>query len=148
MFVDMLNLQRQHGFDLSSVETGIMAGASCPTELCKNVGKELNMTRFTVMITKPWFHLTISPKRNFSPQICYGMTETSPVTFQAFPEASTTMYVCSHVEAKVCDKDGKLLPCGTPGELCTRGYSTMLGYWGDEKKTNETIDAKRWLHSG
>ncbi|TRY70815.1 hypothetical protein TCAL_06144 [Tigriopus californicus] len=127
MFVDMLNLQRQHAYDVSSVETGIMAGASCPTELCKNVGKELNMTRFTVV---------------------YGMTETGPVTFQAFPGASTTLYVNPHVEAKVCDENGKLLPCGTPGEICTRGYSTMLGYWGDEKKTKDTIDSKSWLHSG
>eukprot|EP00095_Tigriopus_kingsejongensis_P006007 maker-scaffold245_size240363-snap-gene-1.22 protein:Tk06007 transcript:maker-scaffold245_size240363-snap-gene-1.22-mRNA-1 annotation:"hypothetical protein DAPPUDRAFT_54086" len=133
MFVDMISVQKKECFDVSSVETGVMGGSTCPEELCKNVRKDLHMKNFTV---------------------CYGMTETSPVTFQGFPEDSVSLktstigYPSAHTEVKVIDETGHLVPCGTPGELCTRGYSTMLGYWNDEAKTQETITPDRWLHTG
>ncbi len=87
-------------------------------------------------------------------QVCYGLTETSPVSFQGFTDdsvelkTSTIGYPSAHVEAKVIDSEGRVVPRGTPGELCTRGYSTMLGYWEDEAKTREAITPDRWFHTG
>ena len=110
-----------------------MAGAPCPQELCKNVVAELNMRDFVV---------------------AYGMTETSPVTFQGFSEDSmlvktgTIGFPANHVEVAVMDTDGKIVEAGEEGELVTRGYSTMLGYWGDKAKTEEVIGADRWFHTG
>ena len=133
MFTDMIDTMKTFPVDTSSIETGIMAGAPCPEKLCKDVVKDLNAKNFTV---------------------CYGMTETSPVSFQGFPNDSielkttTIGYPSAHCEVKVVDEDGKVVPVGTPGELCTRGYSVMLGYWNDEMKTKEIIGEDRWLHSG
>ena len=117
----------------SHVETGLMAGAPCPQELCKNVVAELNMKDFAV---------------------CYGMTETSPVTFQGFCSDSmavktgTIGFPSNHVEVAVMDMEGKIVEVGEEGELVTRGYSTMLGYWGDKEKTEEVIGIDRWFHTG
>ena len=134
MFVDMLKVQKDQKFDMSSVETGITAGAPCPKELCKSVIEEMNMKKFTV---------------------AYGLTETSPVSFLAFPDdpnekkTSTIGFPLDHVEAKVVNSEnGRVLPVGQPGELWTRGYLTMLGYWDDEKKTKEAISPDRWFHTG
>ncbi len=133
MFTDMIEAQKVQNNDLASVETGIMAGAPCPEKLCLDVVHKLNAKDFVV---------------------AYGMTETSPVTFQGFPhdsmelKTSTIGYPAAHTEVKVVDEQGKLVPVGTPGELCTRAYSTMLGYWEDEVKTKEMIKSDRWLHSG
>ncbi|XP_023321830.1 acyl-CoA synthetase family member 2, mitochondrial isoform X2 [Eurytemora carolleeae] len=133
MFVDILASARQIKPDVSRVETGIMAGAPCPKELCKNVVNELNMKDFVV---------------------CYGMTETSPVTFQGFcsddmeKKTGTIGFPSNHVEVAVMDSDGKIVPVGQSGELCTRGYSTMLGYWEDKEKTEESITPDRWFHTG
>jgi len=133
MFVDMLDYARQLKPDVSHVETGIMAGAPCPKELCKNVVAELNMKDFVV---------------------CYGMTETSPVTFQGFCQDSmlvktgTIGFPSNHVEVAVMDTDGKIVEAGVEGELVTRGYSTMLGYWEDKTKTDEVIGMDRWFHTG
>ena len=132
MFTDMIETMKLHPINTSSVETGIMAGAPCPEKLCKDVVKDLNAKHFTV---------------------AYGMTETSPVSFQGFPEDSielkttTIGYPAAHCEVKVVDEDGKIVPVGTPGELCTRGYSVMLGYWNDKDKTKEIMN-NGWLHSG
>eukprot|EP00088_Acartia_fossae_P059302 TRINITY_DN7020_c0_g1_i9.p1 TRINITY_DN7020_c0_g1~~TRINITY_DN7020_c0_g1_i9.p1 ORF type:complete len:610 (-),score=111.92 TRINITY_DN7020_c0_g1_i9:136-1932(-) len=133
MFVDMLASVRETRPDYSHVETGIMAGAPCPKELCKNVISEMNMKDFCV---------------------CYGMTETSPVTFQGFCsddldlKTGTIGFPADHVEVAVMDDQGEIVPAGVPGELCTRGYSTMLGYWGDKEKTDEVIKPDRWFHTG
>jgi len=133
MFVDILGFARQMKPDVSHVETGIMAGAPCPQELCKNVMAELNMEDFVV---------------------CYGMTETSPVTFQGFGTDSllvktgTIGFPSNHVEVGVMDAEGKIVPAGVEGELVTRGYSTMLGYWEDKEKTDEVIGMDRWFHTG
>jgi len=133
MFVDMLDYVRQLKPDMSHVETGIMAGAPCPKELCRNVVSEMNMEDFVV---------------------CYGMTETSPVTFQGFCEDSmqvktgTIGFPSNHVEVAVMDSEGKIQPAGEEGELVTRGYSTMLGYWEDKVKTDEVIGGDRWFHTG
>jgi len=133
MFVDMLSVARQTKPDFSSVLTGIMAGAPCPQELCKNVMAELNMKDFVV---------------------CYGMTETSPVTFQGFNtdplkvKTGTIGFPSNHVEVGVMDTDGHIVPTGVEGELVTRGYSTMLGYWEDKEKTDEVIGQDRWFHTG
>jgi fatty-acyl-CoA synthase len=86
--------------------------------------------------------------------IAYGMTETSPVSFQTSAEdplerrVSTVGRIHPHVEIKIVDGEGRIVPPGTPGELCTRGYSVMLGYWGDEEKTAEAVDRGRWMHTG
>ena len=115
------------------LETGVMAGAPCPMKLCQDVMTELNAKSFT---------------------ICYGMTETSPVTFQGFPndsiemKTSTIGFPSAHTEIKIIDTEGRVVPVGTPGELCTRGYSSMLGYWNDNQKTAEIFGKDRWLHSG
>jgi fatty-acyl-CoA synthase len=111
-----------------------MAGSPCPVEIMKRVVSEMHMTEVT---------------------ICYGMTETSPVSTQTTADddmdrrVSTVGRVHPHVEVKVIDAEtGRVLPRGTPGELCTRGYSVMLGYWDEPAKTAESIDAARWMHTG
>jgi fatty-acyl-CoA synthase len=122
------------GFDLTSLHTGIMAGSPCPIEVMKRVQSEMHMDEVT---------------------ICYGMTETSPVSTQTRRDAplekqvSTVGKVHPHVEVKVVDATtGHTLDRGETGELCTRGYSVMLGYWENEEATREAIDAARWMHTG
>ncbi len=120
--------------DLSSLRTGVMAGSPCPVEVMKRVIAEMGMTEVT---------------------ICYGMTETSPVSTQTRPDddldrrVSTVGAVHPHLEVKVIDPvTGLTVPRGTPGEFCTRGYSVMLGYWNMPDRTAEAIDAARWMHTG
>jgi len=133
MFVDILASARAKKPDVSHVETGIMAGAPCPQELCKNVIAELNMQNFVV---------------------CYGMTETSPVTFQGFCsdsldiKTSTVGFPSNHQEMAIMDTEGRIVEAGVEGELVTRGYSTMIGYWEDKEKTDEVITPDRWFHTG
>jgi fatty-acyl-CoA synthase len=120
-------------YDLSSLRTGIMAGSPCPIEVMRQVIAKMHMREVT---------------------IAYGMTETSPVSFQSSRSdsierrVSTVGRVLPHVEVKIVDADGTTVPCGRPGELCTRGYSVMLGYWDDEERTREAIDADGWMHTG
>jgi fatty-acyl-CoA synthase len=121
-------------FDLTSLRTGIMAGSPCPIEVMKRVRSEMHMDEVT---------------------ICYGMTETSPVSTQTRRDApleqqvSTVGMVHPHVEVKIVDPEsGRTLSRGEPGELCTRGYSVMLGYWENEQATREAIDEARWMHTG
>ncbi len=134
MFIAELNAPEFGDFDLGSLRTGIMAGSPCPVEVMKRVQSEMHMTEVT---------------------ICYGMTETSPVSAQTKrgtpldKQVGTVGQVHPHVEVKIVDpSDGRTLPRGETGELCTRGYSVMLGYWGDEEATREVIDAARWMHTG
>ena len=121
-------------FDVSSLRTGIMAGSPCPTEVMRRVQSDMHMDEVT---------------------ICYGMTETSPVSTQTKRDAplekqvSTVGEIHPHVEIKVIDPGtGRTVPRGVPGELCTRGYSVMLGYWDDEEATRAAIDEARWMHTG
>ncbi|MFV8825952.1 AMP-binding protein [Thauera sp. WH-2] len=133
MFIAALDHPRFAEFDLSSLRTGIMAGSPCPIEVMKRVIGKMNMAEVT---------------------IAYGMTETSPVSFQSGTDdpidrrVSTVGRVQPHLEVKIVDTEGRIVPRGTPGELCTRGYSVMLGYWNDEAKTREAIDAGGWMHTG
>jgi fatty-acyl-CoA synthase len=134
MFIAELSLPDFAQYDLSSLRTGIMAGSPCPVEVMKRVVDEMGMTDVT---------------------ICYGMTETSPVSTQTGADddlerrTSTVGRVHPHVEVKVVDPDtGLTVPRGTPGELCTRGYSVMLGYWEEPEKTAEVLDRARWMHTG
>ena len=133
MFIAMLDHPRFSEFDLSHLRTGIMAGSPCPIEVMKRVVDKMNMAEVT---------------------IAYGMTETSPVSFQSATDdpldrrVATVGRVQPHCEVKIIDNDGRIVPRGAPGELCTRGYSVMLGYWGDEEKTGSAIDAARWMHTG
>jgi fatty-acyl-CoA synthase len=133
MFIAELGHPDFKRFDLSSLRTGIMAGSPCPTEVMKRVVGEMHMRDVT---------------------ICYGMTETSPVSFQTAADDPLEKRVGSvgrihpHVEVKIVDADGRIVPPGMPGELCTRGYSVMRGYWNDQEKTAEVIDAGRWMHTG
>jgi fatty-acyl-CoA synthase len=134
MFIAELALPDFGSYDLSTLRTGIMAGSPCPIEVMKRVVADMGMTEVT---------------------ICYGMTETSPVSTQTRADddldrrVSTVGTVHPHVEVKVVDPvDGLTLPRGTPGELCTRGYSVMLGYWGEPAKTAEVVDQARWMHTG
>ena len=132
MFVAMLEEAGRGDYDLSSLRTGVMAGASCPIEVMQRVIDELNMAEVT---------------------ICYGMTETSPVSFQSFVDdpidkrVTTVGRIHPHLEVKIVDPDGKTVPVGESGELCTRGYSVMRGYWNDGERTRESI-ADGWMHSG
>jgi fatty-acyl-CoA synthase len=121
-------------FDLTSLRTGVMAGSPCPVEVMKRVQSEMHMGEVT---------------------ICYGMTETSPVSTQTRRDAplekqvSTVGRVHPHVEVKIADPEtGLTLARGETGELRTRGYLAMLGYWNDERATHEAIDAARWMHTG
>jgi fatty-acyl-CoA synthase len=134
MFIAELALPGFAGYDLSTLRTGIMAGSPCPVEVMKRVISEMHMTEVT---------------------ICYGMTETSPVSAQTTADddmerrVSTVGRVHPHVEVKIIDPgNGLVLPRGVPGEMCTRGYSVMLGYWNEPDKTAEAIDAARWMHTG
>jgi fatty-acyl-CoA synthase len=134
MFIAELALPDFAGYDLSSLRTGIMAGSPCPVEVMKRVMSEMNMSEVT---------------------IAYGMTETSPVSCQTRPDddterrVSTVGRVHPHVEVKIVNPDtGLVLPRGEPGEMCTRGYCVMLGYWEEPDKTAEAIDAGRWMHTG
>ncbi|HEU4354032.1 MAG TPA: AMP-binding protein, partial [Actinomycetota bacterium] len=134
MFIAELDHADVHTFDLTSLRTGIMAGSPCPVEVMKQVVDRLHMTEVT---------------------ICYGMTETSPVSFQSLPDddldqrVSTVGAIHPHVEAKIVDPTtGRTVPRGEPGELCTRGYLVMLGYWNDPNATRESVDRARWMHTG
>jgi fatty-acyl-CoA synthase len=134
MFIAELALPDFATYDLSSLRTGIMAGSPCPVEVMKRVVSEMGMTEVT---------------------ICYGMTETSPVSTQTGADddldrrTSTVGRVHPHLEVKVVDPaTGLTVPRGTPGEFCTRGYSVMLGYWEEPEKTAEVVDAARWMHTG
>ncbi|CAH1745974.1 Putative acyl-CoA synthetase YngI [Thauera humireducens] len=133
MFIAALDHPRFADFDLSSLRTGIMAGSPCPIEVMKRVIGKMNMAEVT---------------------IAYGMTETSPVSFQSGTDdpidrrVSTVGRVQPHLEVKIVDNEGRIVPRGQAGELCTRGYSVMLGYWNDETKTREAIDAGGWMHTG
>jgi fatty-acyl-CoA synthase len=133
MFIAVLNHTRFKEFDLSTLRTGIMAGSPCPIEVMKRVADEMNMREIT---------------------IAYGMTETSPVSFQSSVDdplekrVATVGRIQPHLEVKIVDVEGRIVPVGTPGELLTRGYSVMREYWGDEERTREAIDASRWMHTG
>ncbi len=133
MFIAALDHPRFAEFDLASLRTGIMAGSPCPIEVMKRVIGKMNMAEVT---------------------IAYGMTETSPVSFQSGTDdpidrrVSTVGRIQPHLEVKIVDNDGRIVPRGQAGELCTRGYSVMLGYWDDEAKTREAIDAGGWMHTG
>ncbi|MFL5975987.1 MAG: AMP-binding protein [Solirubrobacterales bacterium] len=134
MFIAELGHPRFEEFSLDTLRTGIMAGSPCPVEVMKQVIDRMHMEEVT---------------------ICYGMTETSPVSTQTGPDdpldrrVSTVGRVHPHVEVKVVEPGtGRALERGEPGELCTRGYSVMLGYWEDEERTREAIDAGRWMHTG
>ena len=134
MFIAELALPDFARYDLSSLRTGIMAGSPCPVEVMKRVLSEMHMTEVT---------------------ICYGMTETSPVSTQTSADdetdrrVSTVGRVHPHLEIKVIDPDtGVVVPRGGHGELCTRGYSVMLGYWNEPERTAEAIDTGRWMHTG
>ena len=133
MFIAELEHPDFDRFDLSSLRAGIMAGAPCPVEVMRRVQGRMGMTDVT---------------------IAYGMTETSPVSFQTAiddPEerrVSSVGRVQPHLEVKIVDAEGAVVPRGQSGELCTRGYSVMLGYWGDEAKTAEVRDADGWMRTG
>ena len=133
MFIAQLDHPEFAKFDLSSLRTGIMAGSPCPIEVMKRAVAKMNLREIT---------------------IAYGMTETSPVSFQSSTtdplerRVSTVGRIQPHIEVKIVDRDGRIVPTGTPGELLTRGYSVMLGYWNDEERTREAIDAARWMHTG
>jgi fatty-acyl-CoA synthase len=134
MFIAMLDQPRLKELDLTSLRTGIMAGSPCPVEVMKKVQSILHMPEVT---------------------ICYGMTETSPVSTQSATDdpldkrTQTVGRVHPHVEVKIIDpNNNQIMPRGQPGELCTRGYSVMLGYWENESATAHAIDKARWMHTG
>ena len=133
MFVTELSLPDFDKFDLSTLRTGVMAGAPCPVDVMKRVISDMNME-----------HILIG----------YGQTEVSPINHLTLPEDSiekrveTVGRAVPWIEIKVVDPDGRVVPIGQKGEVCTRGYSVMLGYWDDEEQTRDTIDEARWLHSG
>ncbi|WP_027896157.1 AMP-binding protein [Zestomonas thermotolerans] len=133
MFIAELDHPRRGEFDLSSLRTGIMAGATCPIEVMRRVISEMHMAEV---------------------QIAYGMTETSPVSLQTGPDDELELRVTTvgrtqpHLETKIVDEHGRMVPRGQVGELCTRGYSVMLGYWNNPEATAEAIDRARWMHTG
>jgi fatty-acyl-CoA synthase len=133
MFIAMLEHPGFAQRDLTSLRTGMMAGAPCPAELMQKVIERMHMRQIT---------------------IGYGMTETSPISFQSSMDdsfewrVSTVGRVTAHTEVKIVDEDGHIVPHGVTGELLTRGYSVMRGYWDDDDRTRESIDAAGWMHSG
>jgi len=133
MFIAELGHPEFKNFDLTSLRTGIMAGSPCPIEVMKRCVAEMHMGEVT---------------------IAYGMTETSPVSTQTSHDdplerrVATVGRVQPHLEVKIVDADGRIVPPGISGELCTRGYSVMLGYWDDAERTAEAIDPAGWMHTG
>lgn len=133
MFIAMLEHEQFTQFDLSSLRTGIMAGSPCPREIMQRVIDRMHMSDIT---------------------ICYGMTETSPVSVQSYIDdsidkrVSTVGHVHPHLEVKIVDLEGEIVQQGVLGELCVRGYSVMAGYWDEPEKTKEVIDAAGWMHTG
>ena len=133
MFIAELDHPEFASFDLSSLRTGMMAGAPCPIEVMRRVIRDMHLTEIT---------------------IGYGMTETSPVSTQTMigdsldKQVSTVGRVHPHVEVKIVDAEGRIVPRNTPGEFCTRGYSVMLGYWDDQERTAQAIDKAGWMHTG
>jgi fatty-acyl-CoA synthase len=134
MFIAELEHPAFHTFDLTSLRTGVMAGSPCPVEVMKRVNTEMHMSEV---------------------EICYGMTETSPVSTQTRIDSpldkrvGTVGLISPHLEIKIVDPTtGQVVPVGTPGELCTRGYSVMLGYWENLEATVSAIDQARWMHTG
>jgi fatty-acyl-CoA synthase len=133
MFIAMLDEPGFAGCDTSSLRTGIMAGAPCPVELMRRVIDEMHLSEIT---------------------IGYGMTETGPLSTQTLPDDPIELRVGSvgrplpNTEIKVIDEDGHIVPRGQPGELCTRGYNVMRGYWGDAERTARDIDAAHWIRTG
>ncbi|GAA5235176.1 AMP-binding protein [Verticiella sediminum] len=133
MFIAMLDQPERPAMDLSCLRTGIMAGSICPIEVMKRVITDMNMKEV---------------------QIAYGMTETSPVSLQTGAHDDLERRVTSvgrtqpHLESKIIDAQGRIVPRGEIGELCTRGYSVMLGYWNNPDATREAIDGARWMHTG
>ena len=133
MFIAELEHPEFDRFDLSSLRTGIMAGSPCPIEVMRRAVERMHLREIT---------------------ICYGMTETSPVSFQSSADdplerrVSTVGRIHPHLEVKIVDVEGQIVPRGATGELCTRGYSVMLGYWNDRARTEGVIDAARWMHTG
>jgi len=133
MFVANLEHPDFASFDFSNLRTGIMAGAPCPVEVMKRVLTEMNMEQVT---------------------IAYGMTETSPVSFQSDVDdpiekrVGTVGRIHPHVECKIVDENGQVVPVGQQGELCTKGYSVMQGYWDEAEKTADAIDKAGWMHTG
>ena len=133
MFIAALDHPEFNKFDLTSLRTGIMAGSPCPIEVMKQVIDKMNMTEVT---------------------IAYGMTETSPVSFHTAVDdelerkVGTVGHTIPHVESKIVDGDDRIVAPGETGEILTRGYNVMLGYWDDQEKTSEAIDAAGWMHTG
>lgn len=134
MFIAELDLPSLSQYNLKSLRTGLMAGAPCPIDTMRKVQSFMNMTEICV---------------------CYGMTETSPVSTESCTDdplelrVTTVGTVHPHVEIKIIEPEtGAIVPRGIPGELCTRGYSVMLGYWDNPEETKAIIDEKRWLHTG
>jgi fatty-acyl-CoA synthase len=133
MFIAALDHAQFERFDLSSLRTGAMGGAPCPMPVMRQVSERMHMRQVTIV---------------------YGMTETSPVSFQSAADdplelrVATVGRVQPHLEVKIVDAEGRVVPRGATGELLTRGYSVMRGYWADEQRTREAIDAEGWMHSG
>ncbi len=133
MFIAELGCPDFAGRDLTSLRTGAMAGSPCPVEVMKQVIEAMHMRDVT---------------------IAYGMTETSPISFQTEESdpvsrrVSTIGRVQPHLEVKIVDEQGRVTPRGVAGEVCTRGYSVMIGYWDDPEKTADSIDAEGWMHTG
>jgi fatty-acyl-CoA synthase len=133
MFIGVLDHASFSATDLSSLRTGVMAGAPCPEPVMRRVIDDMHMREVT---------------------ICYGMTETSPVSFQSMPDdaidkrVSTVGRIHPFVEVKIVGVDGRIVPRGAQGELLTRGYSVMRGYWGEPERTSEAIDAAGWMRTG
>ncbi len=133
MFIAALDHPEFNKFDLTSLRTGIMAGSPCPIEVMKQVIDKMNMTEVT---------------------IAYGMTETSPVSFHTAVDdelerkVGTVGHTIPHVESKIVDGDDRIVAPGETGEILTRGYNVMLGYWDDQERTSEAIDAAGWMHTG
>ncbi len=133
MFIAELDHPEFDAFDLSALRTGIMAGSPCPIAVMSRVVERMNLSGLT---------------------ICYGMTETSPVSFQSAIDdpierrVSTIGRVHPHLEVKIVDPEGRIVARGTPGELCTRGYAVMRGYWDEPERTAAVLDAEGWMHTG
>ncbi len=133
MFIAQLDHPEFRNHDVSSLRTGVMAGAPCPIETMRRVVSDMHMKEIT---------------------IAYGMTETSPISFQSGVDdplekrVSTVGRIQPHAEVKIIDEQGRIVPVGKQGELCTRGYLVMQGYWEDHERTHESIDQAGWMHSG
>lgn len=150
MYIDLIHKQLEKQYDLSSVDIAVSGGAVCAPDLFRDILKVLKAKKIKVITIINF----LKKRKKLFWQTVYGLTETTAVAFQSLIQenielsTNTVGHVGEHLEVKVIDNNGEIVPFGIPGELCVKGYNIMKEYWNDEAKTKETITSDGWLKTG